>query len=78
MTPALGGSNPLSPGFKIKILTHDGLSPSGKAMDSDSIMRRFESCQPSFLTASLIKRSGYQFNIYAVYAVVAELAYALD
>ena len=24
-----------------------GVSPSGKAMDSDSIMRRFESCYPS-------------------------------
>ena len=23
-----------------------GVSPSGKAMDSDSIMRRFESCYP--------------------------------
>ena len=27
----------------------DGASPSGKAMDSDSIMRRFESCRPSHM-----------------------------
>ena len=40
VAPACVGSNPI---------THpnNGVSPSGKAMDSDSIIRRFESCYPS-------------------------------
>ena len=29
------------------IFLGDGVSPSGKATDSDSVMRRFESCYPS-------------------------------
>ena len=48
------GSNPWSRtnknNYKSKeIITwlHIGMSPSGKAMDFDSIMRRFESCHPS-------------------------------
>ena len=35
------------PQFITVAARNDGVSPSGKAMDSDSIMRRFESCYPS-------------------------------
>ena len=42
LTPAVAGSNPASPVF------FNGVSPSGKATDSDSVIRRFESCYPSF------------------------------
>ena len=36
-------------GFESHRSPHFGMSPSGKAMDFDSIMRRFESCHPSQL-----------------------------
>ena len=32
--------------FNKLVVLYAGVSPSGKAMDSDSIMRRFESCYP--------------------------------
>ena len=35
-------------------LQNVGVSPSGKATDSDSVMRRFESCYPSQLLKDLI------------------------
>jgi hypothetical protein len=43
--PACVGSNPTTHPLKFNSIV--GVSPSGKAMDSDSIMRRFESCYPS-------------------------------
>ena len=44
VAPVYVGSNPTThPINEIDV----GVSPSGKAMDSDSIMRRFESCYPS-------------------------------
>ena len=36
------------------IKSHIGMSPSGKALDFDSSMRRFESCHPSHLIINLI------------------------
>ncbi len=46
VAPLCVGSNPtIHPIFYN--LINVGVSPSGKAMDSDSIMRRFESCYPS-------------------------------
>ena len=33
--------------FQQFALSYIGLSPSGKATDSDSVIRRFESCYPS-------------------------------
>ena len=44
VAPLCVGSNPT---IHPNIIFYDGVSPSGKAMDSDSIMRRFESCYPS-------------------------------
>ena len=41
VAPVYVGSNPTIHPINV------GVSPSGKAMDSDSIMRRFESCYPS-------------------------------
>ena len=41
VVPVFVGSNPITHPNDV------GASPSGKAMDSDSIMRRFESCRPS-------------------------------
>ena len=41
------GSYPQCRGFKSLLRYHNGVSPSGKATDSDSVMRRFESCYPS-------------------------------
>ena len=41
VAPLCVGSNPTIHPIPV------GVSPSGKAMDSDSIMRRFESCYPS-------------------------------
>ena len=35
------------------LIPYNGMSPSGKAMDFDSIMRRFESCHPSHLPGLL-------------------------
>lgn len=44
VAPLCVGSNPtIHPIYTNNV----GVSPSGKAMDSDSIMRRFESCYPS-------------------------------
>ena len=44
VAPLCVGSNPtIHPIFKLSV----GVSPSGKATDSDSVMRRFESCYPS-------------------------------
>ena len=40
VAPVYVGSNPT-------IHPNVGVSPSGKATDSDSVMRRFESCYPS-------------------------------
>ena len=36
-------------GFESHRSPHIGMSPSGKATDFDSVMRRFESCHPSHL-----------------------------
>ena len=36
-------------GFEPHRPPHVGISPSGKAIDFDSVMRRFESCHPSHL-----------------------------
>ena len=49
LTPAFAGSNPASPGLKKRKRNsfYNGVSPSGKATDSDSVIRRFESCYPS-------------------------------
>ena len=33
-----------------KFVDFDGVSPSGKATDSDSVIRRFESCYPCQMT----------------------------
>ena len=41
------GSYPQCRGFKSLLRYHNGVSPSGKATDSDSVIRRFESCYPS-------------------------------
>lgn len=50
VAPVYVGSNPTT-----HPISNFGVSPSGKATDSDSVMRRFESCYPSqFLT-----RKGY-------------------
>ena len=44
VAPVYVGSNPTThPINEIAV----GVSPSGKATDSDSVMRRFESCYPS-------------------------------
>ena len=49
LTPAFAGSNPASPVFLfVDYLKNVGVSPSGKATDSDSVIRRFKSCYPSF------------------------------
>ncbi len=50
VAPVYVGSNPTSHPINV------GVSPSGKAMDSDSIMRRFESCYPSQQLGMLIQR----------------------
>ena len=42
VAPVCVGSNPTTHPTK-----NIGVSPSGKATDSDSVMRRFESCYPS-------------------------------
>ena len=42
------GSYPQCQGFKSLLRYYTGVSPSGKATDSDSVIRRFESCYPSF------------------------------
>ena len=39
-------ASPLA-GLKISVASNIGMSPSGKATDFDSVMRRFESCHPS-------------------------------
>ena len=55
------GSNPFihpilfqaSPPARLEIsvpAAYIGMSPSGKATDFDSVMRRFESCHPSHMT----------------------------
>ena len=41
VAPVYVGSNPTTHPINV------GVSPSGKATDSDSVMRRFESCYPS-------------------------------
>ena len=48
VAPVYVGSNPTIHPILYRAGTYDdaGVSPSGKAMDSDSIMRRFESCHP--------------------------------
>ena len=46
VAPLCVGSNPTIHPISV------GVSPSGKAMDSDSIMRRFESCYPSQMQSS--------------------------
>ena len=51
VAPVYVGSNPTIHPINV------GVSPSGKAMDSDSIMRRFESCYPSQL------KIGYCFSV---------------
>ena len=43
VAPVYVGSNPTT--HPIEVV---GVSPSGKATDSDSVIRRFESCYPSF------------------------------
>ena len=45
LTLAFVGSNPTTP--VIKKINNVGMSPSGKALDFDSSIRRFESCHPS-------------------------------
>ena len=40
-------AKPLFPSSNLGVASNDGVSPSGKATDSDSVMRRFESCYPS-------------------------------
>ena len=52
-----------------------GRSQVGKATDFDSVMRRFESCRPSHLSKTPIS---VIINLLIKYAVVAELADALD
>ena len=48
VVPICVGSNPtIHPIFKKLTSCDIGVSPSGKATDSDSVMRRFESCYPS-------------------------------
>ena len=47
------GSYPQCRGFKSLLRYHNGVSPSGKATDSDSVIRRFESCYPSHTVARL-------------------------
>ena len=47
VAPVCVGSNPTTHPIKFNTIFDVGVSPSGKAMDSDSIMRRFESCYPS-------------------------------
>ena len=46
VAPACVGSNPIT---HPKNFIDDGASPSGKATDSDSVIRRFESCCPSHI-----------------------------
>ncbi len=61
VAPLCVGSNPTI--HPIYILRDDvGVSPSGKAMDSDSIMRRFESCYPS-------QRAGSEHMLFRAFAL---------
>ncbi len=53
VAPAFVGSNPITHPIKVNLLDV-GVSPSGKAMDSDSIMRRFESFYPSQFYCQLL------------------------
>ncbi len=46
LTLAFVGSNPTTPAINIR-KNKIGMSPSGKALDFDSSIRRFESCHPS-------------------------------
>ena len=47
VAPICVGSNPTTHPTINLIWNDIGVSPSGKATDSDSVMRRFESCYPS-------------------------------
>ena len=47
VAPVYEGSNPSI--HPITLSLHVGVSPSGKATDSDSVMRRFKSCYPSHI-----------------------------
>ncbi len=55
------GSYPQCQGFKSLLRYYIGVSPSGKATDSDSVIRRFESCYPSFES---LKRLSFFMYIY--------------
>ena len=56
--PVYVGSNPTIHPIKNQT-THDvGVSPSGKATDSDSVMRRFESFYPSQFQSAFLIRQG--------------------
>ena len=54
VAPAFVGSNPI---IHPNILLDDGASPSGKATDSDSVIRRFESCCPSQVKSDPLAQS---------------------
>ena len=47
VAPLCVGSNPTIHPIFLNKYRNVGVSPSGKATDSDSVMRRFESCYPS-------------------------------
>ena len=48
LTSALAGSNPATPATQTNFDKYTvGVSPSGKATDSDSVMREFKSLHPS-------------------------------
>ena len=57
--PVYVGSNPTIHPIKTLKKMHDvGVSPSGKATDSDSVMRRFESFYPSQFQSAFLIRQG--------------------
>ena len=47
VAPVYVGSNPTTHPIKLNNCNDVGVSPSGKATDSDSVIRRFESYYPS-------------------------------
>ena len=49
VAPVYVGSNPTTHPIFYFNTDNVGVSPSGKATDSDSVIRRFESCYPSQL-----------------------------
>ena len=78
VAPALGGSNPLI--HPIFFISLGGASPSGKARDFDSRIRRFKSCRPShfFMPFSLWAMGASGGRGDEGLADVAELADASD